>query len=212
MIRIEYQLTFDEFREAMVLARRQLAHKLRGGKPGSGASVALLAWCLLVACVLALLMMLTSGGLIRALGESWRAHVGWAIALVLTLVLILLLARRQFNAQVRQMWESMATLQQVRTVQFDEDGVATIDALVQSRLRWGVYRRLEETPRLFLLFWSDYTFEIYPKRAFTEASMGQLRELFQSKLAERTRAFAVLPAATSQPLPPPPLSPERSAP
>jgi hypothetical protein len=198
MVRIEYQLTFEEFREAMMLARKRLIEQARQrGKPRSW--LMLVFWIVVIAIVacVGLLMILPRPAATPSTDSLQRLmpHIYWFVLVVVLIGLLLYVARHQFVAQVGRMWESMIQLHQRRTVQFDDGGVHVADALTQAHVRWALYRRLEETPRLFLLFTSDFTFEIYPKRAFTDASAEELRQLVRSNIGERTHGFPVLPAS-----------------
>ena|SRR5437763_15503478 len=57
------------------------------------------------------------------------------------------------------------------------DGIQTENASGKSETKWTAYTRFKETPNLFLLDTGIGTFEVIPKRAFSESELGEFTEM-----------------------------------
>jgi hypothetical protein len=200
MVRIEYTLIYDDFAAAMKVARQRNLDAdrkhVRGSKAMwvmSGMFSALflggaLLWNVLIPDR-------APGAPPRTWQEVYLPHVFWVIVLLCTLASLLVLSLRLVKSQVPRMWERMYHLHQPRTAEFDDAGVREMTALFTMNARWTLFRDFAETPDVFILFTSVYTFEIFPKRAFGEGQMSDFRALVAAHVTSRTTAFPVIPVA-----------------
>jgi hypothetical protein len=192
MVRIEYQLTFEEYREGFLAAQRRFINSVKTEQRRSWRTMAS-AVGVGVAFTLAFRYFVSRP-------NGWydaRAHVFWIAMFAVLFVLMLLLARKQRRDVARRVWDDLPILQQLKHVTFDEGGVRSDSPLMQTFATWAAYKAMEETPRVFLLFMSDLAVEVFPKRAITSPELEELRELVQRKLAAPTRGFPVIAAGAS---------------
>jgi hypothetical protein len=208
MVKIEYQLTFDEFNEGMKLAQRRFAAKVR--RQGRKRPALLVVFGVLLGGVAS--YMLLARTVWPAATRAWRSdpvsvaarrfstttleriepHLFWFGLMVLFVVLLMWRIRAQVAQHRRNLWDGVPAVQQARVVTFDDEGVSEDHALARAFKRWAYVNRAEETPALFILFSSDYSLEIFPKRAFTDSAANEYRALVQSRIQPQTRAFPVI--------------------
>jgi preprotein translocase subunit YajC len=95
----------------------------------------------------------------------------------------------------RRMWEGQAHLRHEKSLDADEAGVAMVDGVSRSEYRWDAFQSVRETPNLFVLYLSDFSMMMVPKRAFdAPASIDEFRELLRRQVADRPApAFPVVP-------------------
>ena|SRR2546421_6544768 len=206
-MRMEFQLTFEEFGEAMRLARRGLIRDIRRrSRAERWIGIVVLILVLLFAMNVVDLVLVTPPGAGPKPSPPWqdalRPYVSFLVIIWLTLLAALLHIRRRTKLLDRIGWESRPQLQQVRTIDFADSGVTITDALSRTEYRWTIFRRIDETKNTLVLFVSDYSFEVLPKRALTPVAEGELRRLLAQQVQPQTAAFPVLPV---EPLPMPPL-------
>jgi hypothetical protein len=99
---------------------------------------------------------------------------------------------------VRRLWEGQQHLQRPKRLEVSEEGIVLSDAVSRSELRWPAFSHAVETPNLLLLYLSNFSFQMVPKRAFASAAEADdFREIVRRMIVERPGpAFPVLPAAT----------------
>jgi len=68
------------------------------------------------------------------------------------------------------------------TADISESGVHVVTATDDSQSKWGSFVRFLESDRIFMLFYSELTFIIFPKRAFAPGETEQCRELLRSNI------------------------------
>ena len=201
MIRIEFQLTYEEYRQAMFFMRAQMTKEMRRG------SYRRMWISAAIVFVVGMLASVLSNGWPQRHALPADARVPVLICILLFfafLALVTLIARRRAGEILVRIWESTAVLQQPNVVTVDDDGIRTETPFTDERHRWVLYTTFAETKAVFLLMRSHYSGEIYPKRAFTDADATAFRAIARAKLDHRSRGFPVLPAL-STPLPMPPL-------
>jgi hypothetical protein len=158
-----------------------------------------LAWSFaLGAIVLALVLVLLDNG-----APPDRGAADSSLGLVLKmapwfLVVAALLAIARSGLGVRRLWEGQAHLQRPKRLEVSDDGVVLSDAVSRSEQRWPAFSHAVETPNLFLLYLSNFSFQMVPKRGFASAAEAdEFREIVRRMILERPGpAFPVLPAAT----------------
>jgi hypothetical protein len=208
MIRIEYQLTFEEFREGMAAVRGRALRRIKKRSRRTqfflflGTFVGLLiglefAWKLALGPAPRPAAPLLG---FRETIESVKPQVFTLVTICALVFMAVYLARRQFRNQVDDLWNETPRLHQLRAVTFDEHAVTVSDPLAESLTRWEAYLRVDETRGLFLLYTSEFAAEMFPKRAFADpAQADALRELASRRLAERAKGFEVLPSSPPSP-------------
>src|SRR5688500_14827320 len=121
MVRIEYQLTFEEFREGMLAVRKQIMQQAKR-ESRSRMWPKLAVWCGVVAMLTWLSMRNMNAAAQQPAAEpfNWRPHAYWVALFVLMFLFILYYSRKQFDRHVQGMWDGMPHLQQLQTVEFDD--------------------------------------------------------------------------------------------
>lgn len=196
-MRIEFQHTVDDLKEAEAAAQHGPEHVSRRWYPWQG----LFGWVLFIGLAIMLFVLLRRGG-----GRGGRpaaapitpdlfpdkllAIVPW----LLIFGFIWFFVFQQLRRQVNQRWERTPSLHRPQTVTADAEGLSWNDPLVQTRYRWEVFTKFAETPRLFLLDQEGIGWHFIPKRAFPdEAALSAFRELLQRSVGETRPGFPVVP-------------------
>jgi hypothetical protein len=212
-MRVEFQLTYNEYLEALLLARKRLLRDIKKQSRRDlwiGMAVFLVIVLLGLNRVLDWLLPSSNPALAALLPwqDALRPYFYFLVLIWMAVFGLTLLARRRLRIINRLSWEGRPQLHQIRTVELTDAGVIVSDRFARTEYHWSLFRRLEETPNTFLLYTSEMTFEIVPKRALQlSGELDRFRALMQAKLEPQSTAFPVLPVATPYPLPPPPLPP-----
>jgi hypothetical protein len=86
--------------------------------------------------------------------------------------------------RAKRIYRQQRSMQEPFEVKFGDEGVEWHSALSTKRLPWDYYVRCSEGPEHFLLYQSDWSFEVLPKRFFrSEAQMAAFREVVRQNLA-----------------------------
>jgi len=95
----------------------------------------------------------------------------------------------------RRMFQAQPSLMRPKTLELN-DGEATItDALTRLSYKWPAFVRFIETRNIFLLYISEVTFHIVPKRSFsTPEEVAEFRRTIRSWADALSQGFPVLPA------------------
>jgi hypothetical protein len=130
------------------------------------------------------------GGGNARLVESLLPLAPWLVMFAIIWVFVFRLMRRQ----TRQNWEGQPNLHLEYRVDISPDGVSVACPVSSSAYRWEAFQRVQETPKLFILFLSTLTFVLIPKRTLPDAqAVDWLRGTLRTMIAERpTPAFAVV--------------------
>ncbi|UNK41586.1 YcxB family protein [Luteimonas sp. S4-F44] len=107
----------------------------------------------------------------------WIALVAAATILGFAFGLPLLLA----PLLVRQRFRREPLLREPVIAHWDEAAYRARQGGVESRVAWGTYVAWQESPDLFVLFLSDYNFQLLPKRALDAAQVDDLRMLLATR-------------------------------
>jgi hypothetical protein len=77
-----------------------------------------------------------------------------------------------------------------------DDGLTFSESLARHELKWFAFDRVGESQNLFLIYLSDHSFHMVPKRAFADASeVDEFRATLDNRITRRPTAFPVLPVA-----------------
>lgn len=171
-----------------------------------------------------LLMVVTAGTTVAAAGLLWvrnltppPADSGALATLIAWTVLVVLTASTYWNLTgdrpYRRGWDGQQNLHPPKSMTIRDDRIVVQDALVRQEYHWAAFRRVEQTPNLYVLYVSDLAFHMLPKRAFAGVQQMQTFEaLADQQVNGRTRAFPVLPVDPAPGLAQPPPLPPSSAP
>lgn len=107
----------------------------------------------------------------------WIALVAAATIVIFAFGLPLVLA----PLVVRQRFRREALLREPVVAHWDEAAYRAHQGGVESRVAWGTYVAWDESPDLFVLFLSDYSFQLLPKRALDAAQIDDLRTLLAAR-------------------------------
>jgi hypothetical protein len=170
-----------------------------GPPTGAAARSALVRVFVATAFVAALVLMVLSSVFVDAAGGAGRSPllgatltvVPWALLLVASVALV-----RRGGVGVRRMWAGQPHLLRPKLIEIAEPGVVVSDGVSRLEQLWPSFSHARETTNLFLLYVSDYSFHMVPKRAFaTTADADEFREMVRRMVVERPGpAFPVLPA------------------
>jgi hypothetical protein len=127
--------------------------------------------------ILAELLILLSGGGGRA--KSERLSPGWEYALPLIpwgLLIVLATVQGRIGRSVglRVRWRAQSFLAEPYVLEALPDGLVLTQPRSRCEYRWESFQGFKETPNLFLLYQSPYSFYMVPKRAF--AGGGQIEQ------------------------------------
>jgi len=109
---------------------------------------------------------------------AFRRH-NWSIVTLCLLIGIYLLYCGHFAIRrfVRRSYRTNPHYKNDLTADISEGGVHVVTATDDSLSQWGSFVRFLESDRIFVLFYSEFTFIIFPKRAFALGEAEQFREL-----------------------------------
>jgi preprotein translocase subunit YajC len=112
---------------------------------------------------------------------------------------------RQLRGGRRRMWDSQKQLHQAQAMDVTDDGVTIVNSMTRLQQTWDAFEAVRETPNLFMLYTSSYSFHMVPKRAFASGmEIDAFRWVVRLRIAGRPGpAFPVVIPPTS--MPPPPL-------
>ena len=97
---------------------------------------------------------------------------------------------------LRALWDAQPAMHRPHVVEVYDDRIVFSDAVGRYEHAWEAFTHVRETPGTFLLFTSQFSMHILPKRAFAGgADVDAFRELVRRTIAQRPApAFPVLPA------------------
>jgi YcxB-like protein len=106
----------------------------------------------------------------------------WPWVILCVLILALLPMLRWLKA--RTLWNTTPPLRRPNCVEFNREGLVTVEAKSSSRFRWSYFTQYSETQNLLRLHMEDQRIFLIPKRAVGEQQMLELRSLICSNIAE----------------------------
>lgn len=160
-LEIQYQCSLDDYREAFrAHQNRSVGHRILAGA----------AFGIVYICVFAVMVNcgFSEGKAFLSVGIFWLSL--WALARLLVPVWI----KRDFR--------NHPNFSRVNTLKIDEVGLESQNEISRWQRGWSVYTRFRETENLFILYTGKRSFEVIPKRAFSEPAVCQFRALIQEKV------------------------------
>ena len=173
-LRLEFQLTEDDLREAMRTHNRRAERST-------------------------IILVLTMAAFM-----VWRLHTdsepersgdqvaGWSTTILVTIPWALLFALiwytiyRLIGGGTHRAWQGAPTLQLPRAIEVDGSRLFSVDALVRSELLWPAFVMYRESTNLFLLYTARTAFLMIPKRSFASAdAQAWFRELLRTRVPIR---------------------------
>jgi hypothetical protein len=119
-----------------------------------------------------------------------RPHMTWLILLG-TLCAYLI---RYIRRQLLTIWDGSPNLRRPYTMTATDDGITIAEPLSRHELKWFAFARVIETQNLFLLYLTEYSFHMVPKRAFADPTqIDEFRAMIENRITRRPTAFPVLP-------------------
>lgn len=70
------------------------------------------------------------------------------------------------------------------TADITEDGVHVVTSVADTRLKWDSIVRYLESDKIFMFFYSEWSFSVVPKNAFAPGEIEAFRELLQRKIPQ----------------------------
>jgi YcxB-like protein len=118
-------------------------------------------------------------------------HAAW-IFLFLGYALLLLNHQRKYG---RLLWEGQPSVMRAKTADITAAGICVADAFSRVEYKWPAFVRFSETTNLFLLYNSNFSFLMIPKRAFPDQEHLEAMRALARTIAPATAAFPVQPIA-----------------
>jgi magnesium-transporting ATPase (P-type) len=199
-IRLEFQYTWDELREA----QKAHANKRTRGGAGGRRSGGLLGWLMFILLAILLFIIQFNKRGRSAVQPSnpapapqswadWYEYykvVLWAGLFVAAFVFFFVRALRD----ARKRFEREPAAHRLQTVEITEGGLSQSTHASSTQYKWEAFIRQLETPNLFVLYVTEVTFLLLPKRAFAgQDEINAFRELVAGVVNPPGRAFPVLP-------------------
>jgi YcxB-like protein len=193
-MRFDFQLTFDEYHEAVRLARRRLARAV-ARRFRVQFWIGVIVTFVIVELVLKAIdrLVVTPAGFNPAAQpwqETLRPYLLFIVSTWIVIAAILMALRRRLKLVDRILWEARAQLQQVRSAEFDETGATFSDPLTRQHYDWLTFREVKETRDAVVLFTSPYSFEAIPRRACAD-KLDEFRQFLHARITPRTQGFPV---------------------
>jgi hypothetical protein len=114
----------------------------------------------------------------------------WAGLFVAAFVFFFVRALRD----ARKRFEREPAAHRLQTVEITEGGLSQSTHASSTQYKWEAFIRQLETPNLFVLYVTEVTFLLLPKRAFAgQDEINAFRELVAGVVNPPGRAFPVLP-------------------
>jgi hypothetical protein len=187
---IQFQYTFEEFAEGTAAISANAARKARAGQ-------GILGWVLFVGLAIVIFFMLQSGKnspLVQPSTNSNDSRKYYPLIIFAFLITIGALSYFGRKKRARKAFEQRMEFQRLETVQFSDDAIVRDDHVSQSRIAWDGFVKFDETTHLFLLYLSDASALMIPKRAFpSPAVVDEFRTFAKARISPPRFAFPVLP-------------------
>ena len=74
------------------------------------------------------------------------------------------------------------------TADITEDEVHVVTSAADTRLKWESIVRFLESDKIFMLFYSEWSFSVVPKNAFASGEVEIFRDLLRRKIPQSRRA------------------------
>lgn len=195
-LHLEFQYTFEEFKEAQQThVKRLFKSVFRFGK---------LWWALTVGLAVMFFLVLqtknsppsppppavdSSSSGSNSLKDLVTPLLPWLLWMGVVALILYTAFRRKwiFTGD----WKGNAWLHETRVMEINEEAVRTRTRLTDVMHRWEAFIRQVETPNLFVLYVSENAIEMIPKRAFgSPEEVAAFREFITGKISPRDPSTA----------------------
>jgi YcxB-like protein len=85
----------------------------------------------------------------------------------------------------RKLYRNERRFQHDSTAEISDDGIHVVTPDSDSRMKWSSFVRILESDRIFMLFSSQWMFNVFPKSAFGPGEMDAFRQLAHRNIAVR---------------------------
>jgi hypothetical protein len=194
-LQIEFQTTLEDYRAALRAHRRSR----RTGKYRRG----IIGWVLFVALATTLFLILQRNNVAVApppvspspqplFSSLILPLIPWLTIFIVIWVSVFVALRRA----PRRAWEGQPREHLVKRWQISNECVVIDMGDSKSEMKWSVFLKYVETPTLFLLYSSKFSFYMVPKRAFADAAqLAEFAALLSQHIQPQTQAFPVIAPA-----------------
>jgi YcxB-like protein len=162
---VSYQLTVDDYRQAMKAYRTRTAH---------------LRWILRFGIAFVLLV-LSTGVVLLIVAPHSNAFQNLVPLYVLFLIWIVVWWGAPFLS-ARSQFRGSPSVQTPLKLEVTDTGLHFCSQLSDSRVAWATYVRWVEGNAVFVLFSNPKIMVVVPKRAFSFDQVNEFRELLRSKV------------------------------
>jgi hypothetical protein len=181
---IEFSSTFEDYKTA------QIAHLRNKRKRWVQKLLLSIFGAIGVACACA--------GLFAGPKLDWTAPIIWLTLFVILWPTFFFLGRWQF----RRGWKGQPSLELHQRWDISDAGIKTDNGTTSSEMKWTAFRSFLDQPTLFMLYPSEFSFHMVPKRAFADdAQVEEFRDLLHGHIQPQTQAFPVIPSAKAEQAP-----------
>ena len=201
-IRLDFTYTPEDFSEAIRAVQK---HGLKRSAGGIRLDRKLIGWVVFVALAAAYLIWLKGGQAPKPPPPPAQGQQNLFKTILLPLLpwigvflVIWFVVFRLLRGAGTSLWEAEPTLQQPRTMTFDDEGVTVTQPASESRIHWSAFIGTIETEHVIILREPGSAFLAIPKRAATEQQLAGLREAFATHVVEPAGGFPVQPTAGRQ--------------
>ncbi len=168
-MRFEYRLTLNEYKESNQAHSNQIYLKF---------GIACVGMCLLIKGLLLLLK--TTVSIQELLLEVIQQ--GLVVGIISFPEFYMM-----HQVSMKLAWNNAPLIKDETVVEFNDEELTINTPLSKYTLKWAAYTHWKETLNLFLVYQSDNSSSIFPKRSFVnEEQIDRLRELLRSKLPDRS--------------------------
>jgi len=163
---VQVQLTEDDFVAAMQL------HALRAPR----------LW--VIVGVVVVLLLIADFNFYAGSGE--HSYLLLALGVIYAFVLLVVVPYLILPWRARKQFRQMAASRDRFEVVWDNDTVTITAANWMQKSGWRDFVRSRENEKLILLYISDYSFRIVPKRAFAQAALDDFRSLVRATVGRKS--------------------------
>ncbi|WNJ93369.1 YcxB family protein [Bosea sp. 685] len=82
---------------------------------------------------------------------------------------------------IRRRFRQDKLLRQAGTVNWDEEAYTVEQPGIYNRIQWGDYSKWREDRHVFVLFRSDYTYQVLPKRVLAREQIEDIQRLLSTR-------------------------------
>jgi hypothetical protein len=128
-------------------------------------------------------------------GALFYPHISWLLMITLFAIFV---AKHQ-RTSIRRAWDGQKNLHRPHTLDMTVQGVTVSTPLSRSDYHWDAIPKFLETPNMLILYVSDLTFHLVPKRALaTLEELEAFRSMCKNLISTDRQGFEVVPQQAAQ--------------